>query len=183
MIDLSKKVLPSTVTVGGREYTIYTDFQYALSALTLLKDNKIEVALSLMFSGNVPRDKNSALKALEEFLFPPRLLPREDGTETQGAPLLDYALDADLIYAAFYQCYGIRLVGSNLHWWEFLALLRGLKNTALNDVMEIRDYKPKQTDSAQERAQRIRLRAMWEIKPHLTDAEQKVIDDFNSKIE
>lgn len=41
---------------------------------------------------------------------------------------LDFAVDGPLVYAAFWQAYGIdlRQPDLQLHWWEFMALLRAL---------------------------------------------------------
>lgn len=38
----------------------------------------------------------------------------------------DFAYDAEYIYAAFMQQYGIDLTSAKMHWWKFKALFRGL---------------------------------------------------------
>jgi hypothetical protein len=54
----------------------------------------------------------------------------EDSTNRGQTPrvVLDYAFDADYIYAAFLSQYGLNLGDMTLlHWWKFRALMLGLK--------------------------------------------------------
>ena len=44
----------------------------------------------------------------------------------KGRQLYSFRQDADLIYAGFYQQYGIDLTSVSLHWFQFKALLSGL---------------------------------------------------------
>ena len=54
---------------------------------------------------------------------------------------LDFAVDGPLIWAAFWQAYGIDLHDTSLtlHWWEFMALLRALPETCR--ICTIIDYR------------------------------------------
>lgn len=94
-------------------------------------------------------------------------LPRSIG-ESFGGKILDYEIDADLIYAAFYEQYGIDLLATDshghvvqIHWHIFLALLSGLHNTKLNEVMNCRCWTG---DTKTEYGKQMqKLRNAWEL--------------------
>ncbi|MCR5682303.1 MAG: bacteriophage Gp15 family protein [Clostridiales bacterium] len=50
--------------------------------------------------------------------------PAEKGDP--GEPLFDFGEDGERILASFRAAYGIDLTEARMHWWVFLALLRGL---------------------------------------------------------
>ena len=41
-------------------------------------------------------------------------------------PVFDFDVDADAVFAGFFQTYGIDLTETPMHWWKFTALLRNL---------------------------------------------------------
>lgn len=52
---------------------------------------------------------------------------------------MDFACDADYLTAAFQQAYDIDLTAERIHWWRFLALLRGLpEETTMAKIMSWR---------------------------------------------
>lgn len=146
-MNLTKNYLPSTVNVGGSSYQIKTDFKIWLRfAINLSKGeiNKLEDIYFLFPSGKVTTEKPQELiKALIDFLHPKKELPRPIGGSSDII-VMDYEKDADLIYSAFMEQYGIDLMSEsiNLHWHKFKALEAGLHNTRLNDVMGYRTYNP-----------------------------------------
>ncbi len=51
----------------------------------------------------------------------------------------DFAFDSELIFASFYEAYGIDLDVVRLHWWKFCALLSALpESTVLMRVVSLR---------------------------------------------
>ncbi len=135
MIDLTKAILPQAVKVGGSFYKIHTDFKYFIRLCQLLKDKQTPInALDFIYAGEIPPNRAEGIRAVCEFMQPPRLLPRRTGDEP-SENVLDYELDADLIYSAFLENYGIDLVDTPLHWYKFQALLSGLHDTELNRVI------------------------------------------------
>jgi len=140
-LDLTKAVLPSSISVGGRTYRIKTWFKHWLRFLEICGNPEEDRDFSFLFDGEIPEDKPAALIELEKFASPETVLPRPSG-ESSGK-VIDYGHDGALIYAAFMQQYGIDLIDAEgLHWWKFLALMEGLHGTKLNDVMEARMYDP-----------------------------------------
>ena len=53
--------------------------------------------------------------------------------------MISFSKDADVIFSSFYSQYGINLAEDNLHWYVFLALLRGIcGDNVFSRVLEIR---------------------------------------------
>lgn len=115
----------------------------------------------------LPTDYVSAYRELIKFYNPQSVLPRKIGKPCNDI-VIDYDYDGDLIYAAFYEQYGIdllRVAKSGaivpLHWHKFLALLHGLHDTKLNEVMQYRSYVP--NDKTTYEQQMKNLKQSWKI--------------------
>ena len=182
MIDLTKASAPDSITVGGRTYRIKTWFKYWLRFLQICNNRKEVRNFDFLFVDEIPENKAEAFKSLAEFANPKSVLPR--GTGGRGARILDYRIDANLIYAAFVQQYGIDLVsglgvdGKPLHWHKFLALMEGIHDTKLSDVMDIRSYD--ETDRTTYEQSRKNARDAWSL-DDITEEDSAVLEEFNSK--
>lgn len=176
MIDLTEKSLPNTIEVDGRLYSIYTDFRVWLRFEISLKEHRRDgsVPIGYLFKNDRPLYCN--VQALMAFAHPPRELPRAVRGTGSDVTVIDFKLDADLIFAAFLQQYGIDLTTvDELHWHKFLALLHGLKGTKLDEVMAYRCYE-KQTDRNIDPHEE--LRDAWEIREELPEEEEE-LENFN----
>lgn len=191
MIDLTKHVLPGTVEVNGETYMIETDFTYWVRFSELVHNPKTLLSdFDFLYKGRMrrtgladghPRDREAGLTALLSFYQPEEICPRLDGSGDGGERALDYTVDGSRIYAAFMQCYGINLIHTQLHWYEFLALLQNVKGTALNDVMGYRLWeKPSGEKNAYENGME-RLRDMWQLPEEEEDKEAR--ERFNSQFD
>lgn len=182
MIDLTKASAPDSITVGGRTYRIKTWFKYWLRFLQICNNRKEVRDFDFLFVDEIPENKAEAFKSLAGFANPKSVLPR--GTGGSGARILDYRIDANLIYAAFVQQYGIDLVsglgvdGKPLHWHKFLALMEGIHDTKLSDVMDIRSYD--ETDRTTYEQSRKNARDAWSL-DYITEEDSAVLEKFNSK--
>lgn len=178
MIDLTKRSLPNTVTVSGREFSVYTDFRLWLKFENSLKESggKGTIPVSYLFVNEKPRFCN--VNELLKFSRPERPLPRTVRGTSTDAIILDFQIDSDLIYAAFLQQYGIDLIEvPELHWHKFLALIHGLKGTKLDEVMMYRCYEKqhnKDIDPYEE------MREAWAIERPLTPEEEEELEAFNA---
>ena len=184
MIDLSKKIdLPDSITVSGKSFRINTDYQFFVLFSSMCKHAHKYDEYNFLYRGAIPEDKEAGFNGLLKFAKPARELPRDIGDEPDEI-LLDYEKDADLIYAAFWQQYGIDLKGKNLHlhWYKFLALLYGLKDTKLNKIMEFRSYVPAETDGKEYKKFMLQQKAMWHIEKELSDEEKAAIAAFDAKL-
>lgn len=176
MIDLTSNALPDTIICKGREFRVYTDFRvwlkFEISLTKMRRDDLLSVGY--LFPDDMPRycDLNSLL----EFSRPRNELPRPVFGNSDVV-VVDYELDADLIYSAFLGQYGIDLVDVEyLHWHKFLALLSGLNDsTRLREVMGYRCYEP---STEKEEVWRAKLRRAWEI-DRMSMEEKEELDEFS----
>ena len=182
MIDLTKAKLPEAIEVSGTFYRIHTDFRYfiRLDQLLHVRETRLE-DLDFMFIAEIPQDRIAGFKALTAFMNPPRLLPRKNGREDAGAPVIDYQLDADLIYAAFMQQYHIDLSVEPLHWYQFSALLAGLRETKLTDIISFRLWENTSGKKDEYSRTMQKLHDAWEIE--VIDAEDDAaLAEFEAKL-
>lgn len=131
--------LPDKVKVDGRKYRLDLDFRNVLRMIEimsredLLSEARNYLALKCVMR-RVPKNVGQAMTAVSAILF-----PKTKKKGDKGPKLTDYAQDADLIRAAFLQCYGINLWREKLHWFEFTGLLAGLpEGSRYIDIVGIR---------------------------------------------
>lgn len=178
MIDLTKKKLQSSVLVGGRDYAIKTDFRWWLCFARTLKESRPLADFDFMYeNANAPEDRGAGFEELARFYNPPSPLPRPDGSG--GERVVDFAQDADMIFAAFMEQYGIDLTEADLHWHKFLALFRGLHGTKMNEVMGYRCYD--EGDKTDYRKFMVRMKAAWALEEELTEGERAAVERFDAE--
>lgn len=187
MLDLIKINSPSDICVDGEFFAINTDFRKWLSfARMIAEPSTLLVFFDSFYLDRIPQDRQKGFDELLKFYSPERILPRP--IATTSARVLDYELDADLIYAAFMQCYHIDLFATDsnghaveLHWHRFLALLYGLRDTMLNDVMSYRAWQKGDKTTYEQSMEK--LKNAWAL-PTIQSAEDKAIrDEFNMEFE
>lgn len=139
--------IPRQICFEGRKYRVHLAFDVVLAALALLDDpdvtelNRVDWMLQLLAPSarRLPAaDKQKLLSSiLKQFVF----FSRRKSRENTGAKTIDFEFDDDLIYASFWQAYGIDLhqKRGKMQWWEFYSLLQGMpEKTKLREVMSIR---------------------------------------------
>lgn len=177
MIDLTTKTLPNTITVEGREYLLNTDFRVWLRFVRDVGESmrtRSDFVVSYLFADTMP--SRIDVEILMRWAQPPRELPRE--VDKSDVIAFDFDIDADLIYSAFMEQYGIDLVDTDMHWYKFLALMHGIsEDTKLGKVIGYRTYE--KSDKKPEDV-RMLLKRMWEIFPPITPEQQEDIDELNN---
>lgn len=177
MIDLTKNSLPNSITDNGREFEVYTDFRVWMKfEISLTKMRKSDLLpVNYLFPGDMPRF--CSINSLLEFSRPKSQLPRPLFGNS-NVIVLDYELDADLIYSAFLGQYGIDLIDVEyLHWHKFLALLSGVNDsTRLREIMGYRCY---EKSTEKEEVWREKLRRAWEI-DRISMEEKEELDEFSN---
>ena len=150
-------VLPEHVEIDSIEYKINTDFRIGIMFELLIQDNtltdmeKVEIALNLYYP-EIPHDLIQALEKILWFYRCGKEYDTEDpqeGTEgtTQQQAIYSFEHDAEYIYAAFLDQYGIDLQDiEHLHWWKFRALFKGLKEDNL--IVKIMGYRAIKIDDS-----------------------------------
>lgn len=156
----------TSIDYNGKTYKLNLYYNRVLEALDFLEDerfdpmDRVNYCLWLLVDGKHPVDEG-LLVAIFEAIFPQKKSKKKER-------LLDYEQDRGLIYAAFWQSYGIDLnrEREKMHWQTFLDLMQGLpSNTRLAEVINIRARPmPKPTKyNAEERAELARLKQEYKI--------------------
>jgi hypothetical protein len=126
--------LPESIMVNGKEHKINTDFKVWIEIeSTFLNDNisdceKIVRMLKMCYK-TLPDSLSDALYAMMSFYL---MSPYEDDKTNKKHKkenvkvIYSFDEDAPYIYSAFLSEYGIDLTKENLHWWQFMSLLKGL---------------------------------------------------------
>lgn len=134
--------LPNGVIAAGSYYPVRTSHKVWLEIGAVLEKGGAASpvqALRLCYRDAMPEDPKQALSALLWFF----LGGEEPDRASNGEPLFSFSQDEALIYASFYAQYGLDLSAVQLHWWQFLALLRGLgADTPLIRTAAIRAANP-----------------------------------------
>lgn len=184
MLDLTKKVLPSTIYVDGEYFPIYTDFQYWIRFAQIIQDKNPHDPEEFDFiyrSDRKPENRLYGYYRMIDFFAQRGPLPRVEESEDETI-YYDYKLDADYIYAAFYEQYHIDILDPDLHlhWMKFNAMFKALHNTRFNEIESYRGYNP--AFKYDFKAEHQKLKDAWTIEPVLSDAEQKALDAFNQQL-
>ena len=181
MIDLKKTGLPESIEVEGGLYYIQTSFKYWLRFLELLETKDTPPNdFDFMYKDSKPSNRQDGVLALIQFCNPPELLPRLQESGGSGK-VVDYIIDADYIYAAFFEQYGIDLISSDMHWYKFQALFKGLHETKLNEIIGYRLYEYTGGKKDDYVRQMEKLRSAWKL-PMESDENDEDLKDFESKL-
>lgn len=134
---------PQAVRVCGNVYPVNTDFRVGLKIMEAYEDPRLtrwekqSVMCGLLFP-QMPPYYEPAVKAAIKFLDCGKD-PRED---TGGPRVYSFTRDADFIYSAFLQTYGVDLRDpeTRLHWWKFCAMFGDLSpDTTFETIRSFRD--------------------------------------------
>ena len=170
------KALPNTVICNGRAFSVYTDYRVWMRfEIQLVNWHEGEpFPIDYLFKNDVP--VNIELKDLLAFSRPHSELPRKI-SDDEDVTVIDWEIDAELIYTAILGQYGIDLFDTEyLHWHKFLAMIKGLnESTKLREVMQYRMYK---RENGKNVDQYERLKSAWEIR-RLSYEEEQELDEFN----
>ncbi|MEG1892104.1 MAG: bacteriophage Gp15 family protein [Clostridia bacterium] len=172
--------LPNTVEIAGKEVPIHTDFRNGIQFERLVLDGSIEDAVKvntalMLFFGDYARIRNreAAIEAALWFYSCGRYPTSDTKGQKPSKRYYDYAADARLIYAAFLDQYHIDLQTSELHWWQFCAMLAGLKADAeFSKIIGYRAIDVSKVKNQEERARYRRLQALYALPDNRTHEEK-----------
>ena len=119
---------PESVTVGGIEYPINSDFRVGIAIETeVLSGEKPDVPglLSLFYCGLIPENLDEAVDRMVEFYACDSRNAQKNGN-TKGGRQYDFDMDADVLLASFLSAYGVDLTTEKMHWWTFRRLMLNL---------------------------------------------------------
>lgn len=141
-MNILTDVLPDIVEVNGTDFEINTDFRASVEFAMMLENGERDYLKMLrpFFPNGLPSDIVGAFTAAVWFFRrgeDAEETKKEESTENDkktDAPKAEkspkraysFQVDADAIFADFWQYYGIDLSLTPLHWWKFRALLAEL---------------------------------------------------------
>lgn len=175
--------LPKTLTVSGETYSIYTDFRTSIRFELMQEEgdeNFVMDGLALYFGRHVPPDLQAAIEAVNWFRRcgkPDKRIPAS--ARGNGKQAFSFSQDAECVYAAFLEQYGIDLLEVEyMHWWKFRALFDSLSNSSrLTEIMGYRvarlEKLPKEQRQFYQDMQRY-----YEIRPREADEKMKLLDEI-----
>lgn len=138
--------LPETVTFGGREWEINTDFRDVLNVLIAFEDpdlteaERAYVCLYNLFPEFAEIQNEQMQDAFDAAVrFIDRGEEGEDGPRT-----MDWEQDAQIIFPAVNAVagYEVRSV-EYLHWWTFVGFFMEIKDSAASQVFSLRQKRAK----------------------------------------
>lgn len=175
-MDLTKANLPDYVIVSGRTFRIQTGHSFWFRFSQIIgQDKKYYSDFDFLYISDIPEDRKAGLDELLKFYYEKHELPRSDGDS--GDRVLDYEIDSDLLYSALYKCYGVDLYEKQIHWHKVRALIAGLHDTKLNDVMGYRCSEPGKNKEL------ARMKRIWSLPEKITPEDKEALDKFNAQFE
>ena len=173
--------LPTAITICGAEYEIDTDFRTAIRFTQLMQRadvddvTKLDIAIFMFFGATPLPDLQEAVARIMQFYRCGKDIKKTTGKAVEMAQrIYDYEYDADLIYAAFLEQYGLDLQDiPYMHWWKFRALFSGLSEQT--EFLKIVGYRAiKITDSmTKEQKQHYRaLKAQYALPDNRSEEEK-----------
>lgn len=186
MIDLTKRDLPDSVQVDGRFFLIHTDFRWWINFEEIINDKSATLdELDYYYISDIPEDKNKGFMALYDFFSPKKIVPKFEDTGVPAEKILDYKIDADFIYAAFMELYHIDLLATDengkvieMHWHKFQALMAGIHDTKLNEIMGFRSYDA--SDKTPYEKQMQKLKNAWRLPQKEDEKINEDLEKFNA---
>lgn len=162
---------PESVTVGGIEHQINSDFRVGIAIETeVLSGEKPDVPglLSLFYCGSIPENLDEAVDRMVEFYACDSGSAQRNGN-TKGGRQYDFDMDADVLLASFLSAYGVDLTAEKMHWWTFRRLMLNLP--ADSPFMERVRYRVADTKkmTGEERKHYKKMQRLYAIKKNKTD--------------
>lgn len=125
--------LPDYIEVNNKKYPINSDFRHWIKVTGIVFGNdsefkKLANVFCEVFSELPDAPAGEILSAVMSFYSPPQKINATENNKA-GKRQYDFDYDAELIYSAFLQQYGIDLSCVKMHWWQFKALFDGLNDS------------------------------------------------------
>ena len=161
--------LPKSIEINNKNYEINSDFRtYILFELLMqdieIKDEeKIIQALQLCYI-KCPNNIAEAIKKMLWFYSCGKEndLNCSNKTASKAKKVYDFNYDAEYIFSAFLDQYGIDLNEIEyLHWWKFKAMFKSLKDD--NEIVKIMGYRSIDLSKIEDKQQKNFYKKMKEL--------------------
>ncbi len=174
--------LPTTLTVGGEEVPIRTDYRVALDCFLALTDtelddyNKVMELLDCLYIDEIPPEHWQ--EAVEQALW---FLNGGEAEKKKNAPqLVSWTQDFTLIASPISKNIGQDIRGMEyLHWWSFLSAYMAIGDCLFAQIVAIRDKKArgKALDKTDKDFYK-RNKELIDIQKPLTDEEAEFLKEW-----
>ena len=162
-------------------YLIRTDFRIGIQISQCLSDPDLSAqerfltAVRLLYGSGCPDDQEVAAAGIQWFLNGGCDAQKTEdvGGETRA---FDFDFDHFRIWSAFRRVYGVDISREKLHWFQFLAMMQDLKDSALQDVMSYRLTDTAGMD-AKTRAAYEKMKRVYRIPDRVSAADQAELDE------
>lgn len=187
MLNLLIDGLPDTVNIRGTEYPINTDFRASILFELMVQDRSVKArdrilaAIDLYFDSYPEGERlEDVLDAVLWFYSCGKRTSMKDEEQTENETddppnqvAYSFEYDADYIFAAFLQQYGINLNRvKHLHWWEFKAMFTGLTQDC--EFVKIMGYRVTKITKDMSKTEKVFLRKMKSVHAlPISEEEQK----------
>ena len=183
--------LPTEVLINGEKCKINSNFRTSLLFFLLMNDKaltqrqKIQQAMILYYDRIFPTNLlEEAIDKAMWFFRCGKDLTTSSKTGNSNKKVLDYDIDADLIYSAFLSQYNIDLQDIKyLHWWKFKALMDGLEdNNRICEIIKFRSVDVNKIKDKEQKKYYKQMQKIYEIKEELSEEDKKYLDDLYEKL-
>lgn len=171
--------LPEGIFLGEKYYRIFTGFKTWMQVETVLFDKKGEFYTKLpellrLCYPVLPDSLGEAVLGIATFYRGENSEDTLSEGKHKKKRLYSFKQDAALIYAGFYQQYGIDLTRADLHWFQFKALFEGLsENTQFSRVVGYRAVDISACKSEEKRRFYYTMKSLYRLKDHRTEEERE----------
>jgi len=179
--------LPTAIEMGCGLFYINSGFKVMLEIERVLRsdaEDKLKFATAIALFYPLGEDTNAVYpENLEEALQAMFDFKAQKGKhnykpiQSDEPVSLDFALDADAIFADFWREYRIDLTESDIHWYKFLALFLNLSGeSSIRAIRNIRTTPVKDVPKARQ-SKHLQMQEMYAI-----EANSDPNDEFNRKL-
>ena len=182
---LSNILLDELPNITPNGYKIKTDFRQAIKFELLMQDNelndeeKVLLTLNLFYEEDFYDKLEEPKKQLEDiiwFYLHGKEIKENKKEGKSNQQIYSYEYDADYIFSAFLETYGMDLNTAGLHWWKFKAMFNGLsEKTKLVEIMGYRAIDLSKIQDKEERKRYERLKQIYQL-PDMRTEEEKEAD-------
>lgn len=153
-------------------------FELLMQDKEIEKEDKLALALGLFYE-DVPQDISKAFDGILWFYTKGKYKKEEKGEKTERGKdkkkIYSYEHDADLIYTAFLDQYGVDLNEVDyLHWFKFKSMFEGLKSE--NKICEIMGYRSIDISKIKDKDEKKRYKKLqkeWALPDDRTEEEKE----------
>lgn len=180
---------PLSVVIGGKEVPINWGFRTSVAFQMIIQDSdlndteKVKRGLELYYPTRED-DIDDIPAAVDRMLWFFGCGKTDDDTQEHSGKgsevrAYSYKYDDALIYAAFYDQYGIDLTESEMHWWKFRALSESFRDDLMiSQVMKYRTADTAGMDKEQAAFYR-RMKKLFRLPEEMSNDDKKQIDEIN----